>query len=262
MSRRLVWRLYAFCLLAAVLSACASSATPSSTESPVQTATATPTPRRGIDHDAAQPIERAIEIDADLLASRFDESRAGREAYLGRFVAVTGVAVRRGPARDGGMLLELEGAPNTSVLCEVPRGLSERRVTNRPFPSDGLLVLVAGRVSETRSQGDVVLVDCTVLKTGTEVIRSVAQIPAITNIFQGWGLFWAWASLAVLGYLLAFRRWRTTSPWLLTAFVLFHTGGIAVLYALFGSLVLPYYSTNNSVGSLAAWPFILALNPM
>ena len=134
----------------------------------------------------------------------------------------------------------------------MPRELSE------PLPSGGLPVLVAGRVSESRSGEDVVIVDCAVLKTGREVEpRSIAKLPAITNVFQGWGLFWAWALFAGLGYLLAFRRRRVTSPWLLTVFVLSHTGGMSALYAFLGSLVLPYHEASGA-GSLVVWPLILA----
>ena len=154
----------------------------------------------------------------------------------------------------------LEGILETSVLCERPRGFMPRELLE-PLPSGGLAVLVAGRLSESRSGEDVVIVDCAVLKTGRELTpRSIAKLPAITNVFQGWGLFWAWALVAGLGYLLAFRRWRVTSPWLLTVFVLSHTGGMSALYAFFGSLVLPYYDASG-VGSLAVWPLILALNP-
>ena len=104
------------------------------------------------------------------------------------------------------------------------------------------------------------LVDCTVLKTGPEVLRSIARIPGITNILQGWGLFWAWLLFAGVGYLLAFRRRRATSTWLHAVFVLSHTGAMAVLYAFLGSLVLPHFDVGGT-GDLATWPWLLLLYP-
>ena len=246
----------ACCLWAVIVSGCASDAA-----SGLPSVTTSAALDR-IDHDVAQPKERAIGITAGLLATGFDESAMWREAYGGRFLSVTGAIVRKGSSDSdmGGLLLELEGTQDSSVLCELPKGLNERRVTNRPLPSGGLLVLVAGRVSETRSQGDIVLVDCTVLKTGPEVLRSIARIPGITNILQGWGLFWAWLLFAGVGYLLAFRRRRATSTWLHAVFVLSHTGAMAVLYACLGSLVLPHFDVGGT-GDLATWPWLLLLYP-
>ena len=207
------------------------------------------------------PTARAVRVTALFLAESFDEGGAERAYFLDRYVIVTGIAVRADALNDRGrQVVVLEGASETSVLCERPQGFMPRELSE-PLPSGGLPVLVAGRVSESRSGEDVVLVDCHVLKTGREATpRSVAKIPAITNVFQGWGLLWAWALFTGLGYLLAFRRRRMTSPWLLTVFVFSHTSGMTALYAFLGSLVLPYYDASDA-GSLAVWPFILFMNP-
>ncbi len=247
------------CLLVGLMSACVSSPTPSLTVTALPTATPTPTPVRGVDPNAAPATNRnAATTRARHLAERFDEGGVERAYFLDRYVIVTGTAVHADALKDRGrQVVVLEGTAGTRVLCERPRGFMPRELSE-PLPSGGLPVLVAGRVSESRSGEDVVIVDCTVLKTGREVEpRSIAKLPAITNVFQGWGLFWAWALFAGLGYLLALRRWRVTSPWLLTVFVLSHTGGMSALYAFLGSLVLPYYEASGA-GSLAVWPLILA----
>ena len=246
------------CLLVGLMSACVSSPTPSLTVTALPTATPTPTPVRGVDPNAAPATNRnAATTRARHLAERFDEGGVERAYFLDRYVIVTGTAVHADALKDRGrQVVVLEGTSGTRVLCERPRGFMPRELSE-PLPSGGLSVLVAGRVSESRSGEDVVIVDCAVLKTGREVMpRSIAKIPAITNVFQGWGLFWAWVLFAGLGYLLALRRWRVTSPWLLTVSVLSHTGGMSALYAFLGSLVLPYYEA-SSAGSLAVWPLIL-----
>ncbi len=251
------------CLLVGLMSACASPQTSSSTITALPTATPIPTPVGGIDPNAAPATDRhTASPTARHLAESYDEGGAERAYFLDRYVIVTGIAVRADVLKDRGrQVVVLEGTSETSVLCERPRGSMPRELSE-PLPLGGLPVLVAGRVSESRSGEDVVIVDCAVLKTGREVVpRSIAKIPVITNVFQGWGLFWAWVLFAGLGYLLAFRRWRVTSPWLLIVFVLSHTSGMAALYAFLGSLVLPYYDTSGA-GSLAVWPLILALNPM
>ena len=136
---------------------------------------------------------------------------------------VTGIAIRAERSNNRGrQVVVLEGTSGTSVLCERPRGYMPRELSE-PLPSGGLAVLVAGKVSASRSVEDVVLVNCNVVKTGREVVaRSIAKLPAMTIIFQGWGYFWTWASFAGTGYLLAFRRRRVTSSWLLIVFVLSH----------------------------------------
>ena len=250
------------CLLVGPMSACVSPQTPSPTVTALPRATPTPTPVGGVDPNAAPATDRnAATALAKHLAERFDEGGAERTYFLDRYVIVTGIAVRADASNDRRrQVVVLEGSSRTSVFCERPRGRMPRELSE-PLPSSGLPVLVAGRVSESRSGEDVVIVDCAVLKTGREVVpRSIAKIPATTNVFQGWGLFWAWALFAALGYLLAFRRWRVTSPWLLTVFVLSHTGGMSALYAFLGSLVLPYFDASGA-GDLAVWPLILALKP-
>ena len=247
------------CLLVGLMSACVSSPTPSLTVTALPTATPTPTPVERRRPESAPATNRnAATTRARHLAERFDEGGVERAYFLDRYVIVTGTAVHADALKDRGrQVVVLEGTAGTRVLCERPRGFMPRELSE-PLPSGGLPVLVAGRVSESRSGEDVVIVDCAVLKTGREVEpRSIAKLPAITNVFQGWGLFWAWALFAGLGYLLALRRWRVTSPWLLTVFVLSHTGGISALYAFLGSLVLPYYEASGA-GSLAVWPLILA----
>ena len=251
------------CLLVGLMSACASPQTPSPTVTALPTATPSPTPVGGIDPNAAPATNRrAATTPARHLAESYDEGGVERAYFFDRYVIVTGTAVHADALKDRGrQVVVLEGTSGTRVLCERPRGFMPRELSE-PLPSGGLPVLVAGRVSESRSGEDVVIVDCAVLKTGREVVpRSIAKLPAITNVFQGWGLFWAWVLFAGLGYLLALRRWRVTSPWLLTVFVLSHTGGMSALYAFLGSLVLPYYEASGA-GSLAVWPLILALNPM
>ena len=245
------------CLLIGLMSACVSPPTPSLTVTALPTATPTPTPVRGVDTNAAPATNRnAATTRARHLAERFDEGGVERAYFLDRYVIATGIAVHADALRDWQVVV-LEGTSGTSVLCERPGGSMPRELSE-PLPSGGLPVLVAGRVSESRSGEDVVIVDCAVLKTGREVEpRSIAKLPAITNVFQGWGLFWAWALFAGLGYLLAFRRRRVTSPWLLTVFVFSHTGGMSALYAFLGSLVLPYHEASGA-GSLVVWPLILA----
>ena len=253
----------AACLLIGLLSVCASPQTPSPTVTALPTATPSPTPVGGIDPNAAPATDRrAATTPARHLAESYDEGGVERAYFLDRYVIVTGIAIRADTLKDRGRQeVVLEGTSGTSVLCERPRGFMPRELSE-PLPSGGLPVLVAGRVSESRSGEDVVIVDCAVLKTGREVVpRSIAKIPAITNVFQGWGLFWAWVLFAGLGYLLAVRRWRVTLPWLLTVFVLSHTGTMAVLYAFLGSLVIPYYDAHGA-GNLASWPWLLLLNPM
>ena len=249
-------------LLIGLLSACAPPQTPSPTVAVVPTATPGPKPVGGIDSNAAPDTDRhAANTTASRVAESFNEGGVHRAYFLNRYVIVTGTAVRVDVLKNRGrQSVMLEGTSGTSVLCERPRGFVSRELSE-PLPSDGLPVIVAGRVSESRSEEDIVIVDCHVLKTGREVTpRSVAKIPAITNVFHGWGLFWAWTLVAGLGYLLAFRRRRVTSGWLLIVFVLAHTGGVSSLYAFLGSLVLPYYDASG-VSSLATWPFILTLNP-
>ena len=250
------------CLLVGLMSACASSQPPSPTITALPTATPSPTPVGGIDLNAALATDRhAATAPARHLAESYDEGGVERAYFLDRYVIVTGTAVHADVLKDRGrQVVVLEGTSGTRVLCERPRGSMPRELSE-PLPSGGLPVLVAGRVSESRSGEDVVIVNCAVLKTGREVVpRSIAKFPAVTNVLQGWGLFWAWALFAGFGYLLAFRRWRVTSSWLLTVVVLSHTGGMAALYAFLGSLVLPYYDTSGA-SSLAVWPLILALNP-
>ena len=246
------------CLLIGLLPGCTTSSPPT----PIATATPTPTSIGGIDPNTVPGADRARKTNARHLADHISNGGVEGDYYLGRFVGVTGIAVRADISDGlGSQVVVLKGIVGTNILCELPGGFRGPREIYEPLPSDGLPVLVAGRVSASRSEGHVVIDDCTVLKTGREVTpRSIAKIPAITNIFQGWGLFWGWAVFAALGYLLAFRRRLVTSPGLLTVFVLSHTGGIVALYAFLGSLVLPYYDTSGT-GSLALWPLILALNP-
>ncbi len=248
-------------MLVGLVSACVSPQTPRPTITSLPTATPSPAVVGGLDPSVAPATDRnAVTTQARHLAERFEEGGLERAYFLDRYVIVTGMAVRT-VALKNWQVVELEGAAGTSVLCERPLGFMPREFSE-PLPSGGLPVLVAGRVSESRSGEDVVIVDCAVLKTGREVApRSIAKLPAITNVFQGWGLFWAWAFFAGLGYLLAFRRWRATSSWLFTLFVLSHTAGTLALYAFLGSLVLPYYDASVA-GSLAVWPLILALNPI
>ena len=149
------------------MSACVSPQAPSPTVTALPTAKPTPTPVGGVDPNAAPATDRnAATTPARHLAERFDEGGVERAYFVDRDVIVTGIAVRavRSDALRNWQVVVLEGTSGTSVLCERPGGFMPRELSE-PLPSGGLPVLVAGRVSESRSGEDVVIVDCAVLNT-------------------------------------------------------------------------------------------------